>query len=216
MNLDLHTATYDEFVTFVFDHYPEDEVNDKWYWKLDVEVDIEPRRGVAYLTRVLLEGSELLRSYMPRQIAEGINYLMGGSASDFLELLWDPGVPWPERERCILAIPQLYGDVLEGDPDGVGGCAYMLWDWVAYGYHCGNRDATKNPEDARVQDAMFKAITSLLHSHHPETQVGAIHGLGHLCHRESGRAIREFLASDRPVDSRVRTYAASVLEGEFQ
>ena len=92
----------------------------------------------------------------------------------------------------------------------------MLWDWVAYGYQCGNRDAVKSPEDARVQDTMFKAISSLLGSRHPETQVGAVHGLGHLCHRESARAIREFLASDRPVDSRVRAYAASVLEGEFQ
>ena len=216
MKLDLHTASFDEFVTFVFDHYPEEEVDDKWYWKNDVEVEMEPRRGVEYLTRVLLDGHELLKSYTPRQVTEGINYLIGGSGSEFLDLLWEPEVPWEERERCILAIPRLYADVLEGDEDGLGGCAYMLWDWVAYGYYCGNHDPAENPEDARVQDAMFKAMTSLLGSDHPETQVGAVHGLGHLCHRESSRAIREFLASERPANPRVRAYAASVLEGQFQ
>ena len=216
MHLDLRTASYEQFVTFVFDHYPEDEVDDKWYWKLKPEVEMEPRRAVAFLTEALLGGTDLLTQYTPRQVAEGIQYLLGGTASQFLDQLWNPDVPWPDRERCIRAIPRLYTDVLEGDAEGVDGCAYMLWDWVAYGYYCDNRHPATNPEDARVQDAMFEALTSMLGSRHPETQRGAVHGLGHLSHRESNRAIREFLASGDPVSSEVRGYAASVLEGHFQ
>ena len=124
--------------------------------------------------------------------------------------------PWPDRRRCIMAIPKLYTDVLEQEADGVGGSAYMLWDSVAYGYQCGNRDATTNPEDARVQDAMLEALRPMLNSRHPETQAGALHGLGHLCHRDTARTIREFLASDKPSNAQVRAYAASVLEGSFQ
>jgi hypothetical protein len=215
MKLDLRTATYEEFETFVFDHYPEDEVDDKWYWKSDVELQMEPRRAIDYLTRVLSGGSTLLEKYTPRQIAEGLNYLIGGTASELLDQFWNPEVPWPDRQRCIQAIPKIYTDVLERDPDGVGGCAYMLWDWVAYGYQCGNYDPEKDAEAARVQDAMFKALTPMLRSEHRETQVGALHGLGHLRHRDSARAIREFLDSDRPVDSDVREYAARVLEDHF-
>jgi hypothetical protein len=216
MPLDLRTATYDEFVTFVFAHYPEDEVDDKWYWKLEAEVEMEPRRAIAYLTDVLLGGKALLDSYTARQVAEGLNYLLGGHASDFLDQLWNTEAPWPERERCIKAIPSIYADVLETDPDGVGGCAYMLWDWVAYAYYCGNRDPHTDPEDARVQDAMFGALTSMLTARHPETQRGAVHGLGHLTHRQSGQAIRDFLSSDLPVNAEIRQYAARVLEGHFQ
>jgi len=216
LKLDLRTASYDEFVDFVFDHYPEDEVNDKWYWKSQAEIKVEPRRALDYLTRVFLNGTNLLQKYTPRQIAEGLEYLIGGGpASEFLDQLWNAEIPWPDRHRSILAIPRIYADVLETDPDGVGGCAYMLWDWVAYGYHCGNHDPTTDAEAARVQDAMFTALTSMLQSTHPETQVGALHGLGHLHHRDGARVMREFLGSDRPTDPSVREYAAKVLEGHF-
>lgn len=38
MNSDLRHATYEEIVEFVFDHFPAEDVDDKWYWKLDVDV----------------------------------------------------------------------------------------------------------------------------------------------------------------------------------
>ena len=217
MHLDLRQATYDQFVAFVFDHYPEDEVDDKWYWKTDAEITTDPRRAVEYLTKALSSGRDLLEQFTHRQIAEGFHYLLGaGAGPEVLEQLWNADVPWPDRRRCIMAIPKLYTDVLEQEADGVGGCAYMLWDLVAYGYQCGNRDATTNPEDARVQDAMLEALRPMLNSRHPETQAGALHGLGHLCHRDTARTIREFLASDKPSNAQVRAYAASVLEGSFQ
>jgi hypothetical protein len=217
MNADLRNATYDEFLQFVFDHYPEDDVDKKWYWQLNEDVQIAPGRAVEYLTRMCTGAAQLLDRYTPMQIAEGLNYLFGaGGSSEFRDQLWNSDVPWPHRRRCILAIPRLYTDVLERDRDGVGGCAYMLWDSIAYDYHCGNRDPAKDPEDARVQDAMLEALRSMLASNHPETQRGALHGLGHLNHRNSARVIRDFLSSDRSLTPEVRAYGAQVLEGNFQ
>jgi hypothetical protein len=217
MSPDLRNASYDAFVAFVFDHYPEDEVDNKWYWHLDEDVEVDPRRVVEHLTRMCTHASQLLDEYTPMQVAEGLNYVFGaGGSSEFRDQFWNPDVPWPERRRCILAIPRLYHDVLERDPDGVGGCAYMLWDSIAYDYYCGNRDPGRNPEDARVQDAMLEALTSMLASDHPETQRGALHGLGHLSHRDSSRVIRDFLSSGRAIEPAVRTYGAQVLEGHFQ
>jgi hypothetical protein len=217
MSSDLRNATYDEIVRFVFDHVPEDEVDDKWYWKLTEDVQIQPRRAVGFLTRLCSTAGDLAAQFTLPQIAEGVNYLFGaGGRDEFGEQLWNPEVPWPERRACISAIPNLYTQVFERDAEGIGGCAYMLWDTIAYDYYCGNRDPATSAEDARVQDAMFDALVSMLRSDHPETLRGAIHGLGHLQHRASSRAIRELLSSTRDLDQGLRTYAAQVLEGHFQ
>jgi hypothetical protein len=217
MNPDLRNATYDEILQFVFDRYPEDEVDAKWYWNLAEEVQIQPRRAISFLTRLCSNAGELVGEFTLRQIAEGVNYLFGaGGRSEFGEHLWNPEIPWPERRACIRTIPNLYTQVFERDPEGIGGCAYMLWDSIAYDYHCGNRDPAKSAEDARVQDAMFEALVSMLRSDHTETLRGAVHGLGHLQHRDSNRAIRKLLSSDRDLDPALRAYAAQVLEGQFQ
>jgi len=92
----------------------------------------------------------------------------------------------------------------------------MLWDCIAYDYCCGNRHPATDAEDARVQDAMFEALVGMLSSNHPEILRGAIHGLGHLEHRDGNRMIRELIASSRDLRPEVRTYAAQVLEGHFQ
>jgi len=217
MNPDLRNASYEQIVEFVFDHHPEDEVDDKWYWKLEPDVQIEPRQAIAFLTRLCQTAGELTKRFTLRQIAEGVNYVFGaGGQYQFSEHLWNPAVAWPERRACIRAIPSLYSQVFEREDDGIGGCAFMLWDWIAYGYCAGSRTPASEPEDARVQDAMFEALVSMLESDHPETLRGAIHGLGHLEHRDGNRVLRELLASSRPLDFEVRRYAAQVLEGHFQ
>jgi hypothetical protein len=217
MNDDLRNAPYEQIVDFVFDHYPEDEVDDKWYWQHELDVRIEPREAVAFLTRLCNNAGDLVNRFTLRQIAEGVNFVFGaGARYEFGEQLWNPTVPWPERRACIRSIPRLYSQVFERDPDGIGGCAFMLWDSIAYGYCCGNRHPDSDAEDARVQDAMFEALVSMLRSDHPETLRGAIHGLGHLEHREGNRVLRELLSSSRALGPAVRQYAAQVLEGHFQ
>ena len=217
MSPDLRNATYEQVIDFVFDHYPEDEVDDKWYWKLEDDVQMDPRQAIGFLARLCTHTDEVVTQFTLAQIAEGVNYLFGaGGRIEFGAQLWNPEVPWPERRGCIQAIPNLYAQIFERDSEGIGGCAYMLWDAIAYDYYCGNRDPAKSAEDARVQDAMFEALTSMLRSNHPETLRGAIHGLGHLRHRESNRAIRELLSSSRDLTPEVRGHAAQVLEGHFQ
>lgn len=217
MNTDLRNASYDEIVSFVFDHWPEDEVPDKWYWQLEDEVQIAPHQAIAFLTRLCTSAGDLLERFTPAQISEGLNYVFGAAGRfEFYDQLWNPALPWPDRRACIKAIPRLYTDVFERDLDGLQDCAFMLWDSIAYDYCCGNCDPATNAEDARVQDAMFDALVSMLESSHPDTVCGAIHGLGHLEHRDGTRAIRDLLSSSRPLPPYVRTYAAEVLEGHFQ
>jgi hypothetical protein len=49
---DLRNATYDEIVSFVFDRYPEDDVDDKVVLEFAEDVQILPDRAVAFLTRL--------------------------------------------------------------------------------------------------------------------------------------------------------------------
>jgi hypothetical protein len=219
LTIDLRHASYEDFVTFVFDHYPipQDDVDELWYWKLEDDVEFDPRRAIAHITRICEESATLLESFTLPQVAQGINYLLGaGNRDGFLDLLWDPKVPWAERYRCIRAIPQLYTQVFERDEDGAGGLAFMLWDSIAYGYFAGTCSPATDPEDARVQEAMFEALSEMLASDHAETLAGAIHGLGHLRHRQSNKAIRDLLSSGRDFDPELRMYAAAVLEDHFQ
>jgi hypothetical protein len=54
----------------------------------------------------------------------------------------------------------------------------MFWDLLAYDYDLGQRDPVGSAEDARVQDAMFRALrTLLLQSSRAATQHAALHGL---------------------------------------
>lgn len=217
MNTDLRNATYDEIITFVFDHWPEDDVDEKWYWQLEEDAQIEPRQAVAFLTQLCSRAGELVDRFTPAQIAEGLNYVFGaGGRFEFYDHLWNPSVPWPERRACIQSIPRLYTDVFERDLEGLQSCAFMLWDSIAYDYCCGNCNPSADAEDARVQDAMFEALVSMLESGHPETVRGALHGLGHLEHREGNRTIRDLLSSSRALPPYVRAYAAQVLDGHFQ
>ena len=217
MESDLRDVSYEQIVEFVFKRLPVDEVDDKWYWNLEEEVQIEPKQAIAFLTRLCESCGELVSRFTLRQIAEGLNYLFGaGGQYEFYDHLWNSQIGWLERRACIRSIPILYKQVFELDPDGVGGCAYMLWDSIAYDYYCGNRNPSADAEDARVQDAMFEALVSMLASDHPETLRGAIHGLGHLQHKRSTQVIAALLSSPRALSPGVRSYAAQVLEGDFQ
>lgn len=217
MNTDLRSATYDEIVAFVFDHWPEDDVDAKWYWQLEDDVLIEPRQAIAFLTQLCVRSAELIERFTAAQIAEGLGYVFGpGGHFECYDHLWNAAVPWPERQACILAIPRLYADVFGRHVDDTASCAFMLWDSIAFDYHCRNCDPATDAEAARVQDAMFVALTSMLASDHPGTIRAAIHGLGHLHHREGSRALRDLLSSARPLPAEVRTDAAQVLEGHFQ
>jgi hypothetical protein len=215
MDLDLRNVTFEQFVRVVFDHYPEDDVDDKWFWKEDYDVQIDARLFVDHLTQVCLRSADVLAPFTVRQVCEGLEFVFcGPDASSRLEQLWSSHVPWQERRGCILAIPQLYHQVFERHDDAW--CGFMLWDWIAYGYGSGTKTPDRDPEDARVQDAMFEALRGMLDSSHTETQAAAIHGLGHLHHRESSQLISSFLSSDRTIAPSVRSYAGSVLEGDFQ
>jgi len=213
---DLRRASFEEWLDAVFDHPPRAEppnVNSAWYWVSDVEFTVDPGRQVRYLTQMFEQPEVLAQRYSAEQIEEGFWFMFGAAGySWFLDTLWDPEVPWVAREACIRAIPTLYERLFPPD-DNADGIPWMLWDLLAFGYDCGNRDPAKNEEDRRVQDAMLEAMRMmLLRPSSPAAQHAALHGLFHLNHADGPGLIRTYLDSRRP-PAWLREYASNVLAG---
>jgi hypothetical protein len=212
VQLDLHKASYEDFVTYVFAH-PVADVDDVWYFGSRPDIRVEPKTVISYLTRLLTSADRLIPLFTIPQITQGIEFLFGYGSEWFSGELWNGMVPWPTRRACILSIPELYPAIFEKYDSG--GLGFMLWDTIAFGYDSGSRDPAANAEDARVQVAMFEALTGMLQSENAETQAAAIHGLGHLRHVKSHHAIQDHLQSGR-ADPDVRSYAEEVLAGRFR
>lgn len=213
--VDLTRATFEEFLAFIFDH---DTVEDdraakpEWYFRNDLDVAIDPHRQVELLARLFRQADAHLPRYTPTQIEQGFWFMFLAGAEWFMDPLWDPSIPWREREGCILAIPDLYDKLFEHQ--AVGEAPYMLLDLLAHGFWEG-RAVERAGEDDRVRQALFEACRAMLKSSSPETQRAALHGLFHLDHPEGAATIRGWLESGAPGDE-IRSYAEDVLAGRAQ
>jgi hypothetical protein len=215
--VDLRDASFDQWLGFVFDHEPLEEGQDSgdaWYWTSEVELAVQPARQVAHLLRLFERPDVLLSRFTEPQIEQGFWFMFSAGGTDwFLTPLWDPNVPWAAREACIRAIPSLYERLFDSDEEGEG-VAWMLWDFLAFGYDCGNRDPSRSEEDKRVQEAMLEAMSEmLLGSSSAMAQRAALHGLFHLQHRSGSALIQTYLDS-RWTSQSLREYAELVLRGE--
>jgi hypothetical protein len=130
------------------------------------------------------------------------------------DLLWNPAVPWAARAELIDATVTLYRDLFAVDP--LDTSSRMFWDGIAYDYFCGNRDPDKNPEDHRVQGRMFAALLQILRLDSLPCQRAALHGLGHLRHRETEKAVEDFLARNPDLSDQDRGYARACIRGTIE
>jgi hypothetical protein len=218
MVIDLRTASFDEWIGFIFNHPPAMESNgdteQEWYWDPELEVLVDPTRQIVFITDICTSASRLLNRFSAPEIDQGLWYMFSaGGEDEFWRHLWNPGVAWELRERCIAAIPCLWPELFERAD--VGSMAFMLWDSIAYDYYCGNRHPGDDSEDHRVQDAMFRALLRQLSSSVPATQQSALHGLGHLRHPDTQSQVLQFLTQS-DLDADTRAYADNILAGKFQ
>jgi hypothetical protein len=195
---------------FIFGHpVPEDPNSKGWYW--DVDLTFDPRDQVAHLTAVFRNAADLRSRYSQGQLEEGFWYLISGADGGLCDLLWNTAVRWKARAELIDATVALYRDLFTVDP--LDSSSHMFWDGIAYDYSCGNRDPETNAEDRRVQDAMFDALLQILALDSLPCQRAALHGLGHLRHRESEKAVEDFLARTPNLSEKDRAYARACVRG---
>jgi hypothetical protein len=113
----------------------------------------------------------------------------------------------------IDATVDLYRDLFAIDP--LDTSSHMFWDGIAYDYGL-TRDPKSNVEDRRVQHAMFEALVQILQLDSLTCQRAALHGLGHLRHRETEKAVEDFLDRNPNLSEQDRAYARACASGTMQ
>lgn len=216
MQIDLRHATFDGFLTAVFDHPAPGNAEgvNPWYWESEADFLVDPARQVAHLTQLFRSAGALRQRFSTAQLEQGF-WVMGSAASEqFVEQLWNPAVPWSDRAVCVAAMEQLYADCFTvATFESVD---YMWPDFLAHGYDFGTRDPGVNADDARMQQALFDLFTRLLERPEPICHYAGLHGLGHLRHPGGPRAIAAYLAAHPELTPEQRRYAESAMAGAIQ
>jgi len=213
VDIDLRGRDLERVTDFIFGHpVPEDTDSKGWYW--DVDLTFDPREQVAHLTAIFRNAAELRSRYSPGQLEQGFWYLISGADGGICDLLWNPAVPWAARAGLIDATVALYRDLFAVDP--LDTSSHMFWDGIAYDYFCGNRHPEKNAEDRRVQDTMFAALLQILSLDSLPCQRAALHGLGHLRHHETEKAVEDFLARSPNLSENDHAYARACARGTIE
>jgi hypothetical protein len=212
VHIDLRGRDLESVTDFIFGHpAPDDPNSNGWYW--DVDLTFDPREQVAHLTAIFRNAADLRSRYSPGQLEEGFWYLISDADGGLCDLLWNTAVPWGARAQLIDATVALYRDLFA--VDALDTSSHMFWDGIAYDYGL-TRDPKTNAEDCRVQDAMYDALVQILLLDSLACQRAALHGLGHLRHRETEKAVESFLARNPKLSEKDRAYARTCASGTME
>jgi hypothetical protein len=214
MEIDLRSATYDEFVRAIFDHPVEagGDADNAWYWSSHARFLVDPSRQVRHLTRLFENAGQLRTEFSVPQIEQGLWLVAAAASERFIQYLWSADVPWSERERCIAAMATLYSECLSVETFET--IDYMWPDLLADTYSYDFRAPSTDIEDRRVQDALLVLFTKLLGFPDYATQYAGLHGLGHLAHPEGPRVINEYIAAHPNLEEEQRQYAEQAAAGD--
>jgi hypothetical protein len=233
--IDLRDATYDDFVTFVFDH-PAYEGQDlevegnriirvieqrpqEWFWDVDFywsDVPSDPSHVLALLTQLFTRAGELRGRFTPRQIGQGFKLLLGPAAEElFTYPIWNDQLPWEPRELLIRSTLSLYDGLFDVEVE-IEHVPFMYWDMLL-GYRYAEEPIAipESKDDARMQIAAAEVIRSmLLDRNGPWSGPAALHGAHHVNHPIAFDAVRQWLADGANGDEHYREYAQRVLVGD--
>ena len=205
MDIDLRGRDLEGVTDFIFGHsVPE---NPDWkgrYW--DVDLTFDPGEQVAHLTAIFRNAADLRSRDSPDQLEQGFWYLDLWRGWWALRITMEHRVSREARAQFIDATVAPYRDLFAVDPRKRR--SHMFWDGIAYDYGL-TRDPEPNAEDRQIQDAMFDALLQILDLDSLPCQRAALHGLGHLRHRETAKAIEDFLARNPNLPEKDRGYAHS-------
>lgn len=216
----LHELPYEQWVKFVFDR-PMTDVD--WYHSPRVPQwapNAEPLRRLEYLTRLFRHPHDLRSRLSVDQIGLGMWYLVDSSAGDYLNVLNDLGLPWPERKGLIEALGPLFrffSQICDEEPiqrarNGYWAkhTCFMFWDV------CAVRPDPTNPRQRESDDACLAVMKQTLHVDHAITQEATLRGLGEWARAypgEVGAIIDPFLAANPGLSEELQQQARDAKRG---
>jgi len=213
MQFDLRGRNLEAVMDFIFDHpVPTIQNETGWWW--ESEVDVDPEEYAANLTAIFRTPAVLRSRYTRQQLEQGFWMLISVAEPSLTQVLWNSDVPWSVRIALIQATVDLYEKLFAFD--FLDTSAYMFWDGLAYGYCVPTRHPETDMEDRRVQEAMFSALTQILEIDSLSCQLAALHGLGHLRHPHTEKAIRTYLERNPKLAEDDRRFAVACIPGDIR
>jgi hypothetical protein len=209
---DLSEMSFEEFVSFFFDH----DIQEEEYWYQDPALEnfhdfddegvSSPATIVEHMIRLFKDFPNVASRFSPPQINAGIWAMFSWGGFRLHKHLWLQAAPLAQRLCCIRSMYFVFSDfVAKSTVEMMENCFDMWWDMVASGFWAQlhfdnktNQDVTSlNTEQLALLDAMFETLSKILALPDSRTQMFALHGLGHLHHPGVRDLIQHFLDERR-------------------
>ena len=210
--IDATQPTFEEFIPFHFDHEFAGEVSKEWYW--NSEVTFGPQQFCAYYTQLFREPKILFGRFSKMQLEEGFWGMISGTDWSLQDLLWEPEIPFSQREQCVRSMLDLFTRFFAKEP--LDSSCFMWWDGICYDYHCKNRVRERGGEDSKMQDVMFETLSAILLLDAPHRQAAALHGLGHLHHPSTQALVDQYLTDHPSLTTEQKEYAVAAANFQVQ
>jgi len=207
---DLSQLSFDEFVSFFFDHNVETE--GFWYQDPDLisSMDargVSPRVIVRHMTRLFTDAAEVTSGFSSTQINSAVWAMFSGGGFRLQKYLWLSSTPLAERLDCIHSMYFVYSEyVAKSTVEAMENCFSMWWDFVTSSFwehlHFTDKIAegdvlSLNDEHMALLGAMFQTLSRILALSDSRARESALHGLGHLHHPEVRNLVQGFLDKHR-------------------
>lgn len=222
---------YEDWVNHIFDH---PILDPKWWWQDEDSgyfqywpgEQNDPKRCLAYLTRLFQEAGRLPERFTNWQIDQGLNYLVSNSCSDYMFVLKNVDLPWSDRRACFDAMITLYRDLMPTvykhtseelfrlglQNEHPTFACFMWWDIIPlYG-------RMPVPDADLIDDAVINIFEQVILMDSEPCQESVIHGLGHWHNGVPDRTeliVKRYLART-DISPGMREYAQQALYGNIQ
>ena len=210
---DLSQLTFEEFVSFFFDH---DMENDQ-HWDQDPDLVnfndfndrgvASPQVVIAHMTQLFAQFAGVVSRFSVKQINAGIWAMLSYGPFRLQKHLWLLSAPLNERLDCIRSMYFVYsGYVAKSTVKVMENCFLMWWDLVAGSFWqqldfdhkiAEGSISSLNDEQKHLLDAMFDTLTKILALPDFRTQECALHGLGHLHDPRVYEIVQRYLDENR-------------------
>ena len=161
---DLRHITFEQFLTFVFEHEVADrrKKEEPWYFQNNIWIDYEKEHVAKLFIELFHESNKLLTLFSRDKLEQGFWAVMGPNLEcSAYQLVHDRDIDIRLREQLICSMYFLYEKLLSKAP--LDTSSNMWWDSFAYDFCVdGARDPVNNEDDRRIQDAMFSTADSNL------------------------------------------------------
>lgn len=215
---DLRTASFETFVSFVFDHF-QTSMKDPYtiHWTNVARVDFDARRLLTYYTRLFRNPEFLMNLYSSDELELGLGMetIRGFVNWSVYCVMMHPDNTVDEAEACIRSVYDLFAKLFSRSvaPDA----AYMWWD-IGYGA-CSHsqpspRKTLTEAERKRLFQADFETMVRVLGHESLTCQGAALHGLGHSLHPDKENGLLKFLADHPDLSDGARFRIMEAIKGD--